>query len=168
MKDIIPLTIILLLFNLHAMAQNKPEMSQDKVSRETAMDNLSFMIGDWVGTSKGFSDGVPTSEVPAFQKISYDLNKGIVVIQLHSETLLLHTIIYYDEEDQIYYYNAYRKTGASRLPAKLVDGRLVVSTPDDRRFIFSRPTPNTFQEYGEKWTDGTWVKTFEDNFKDMK
>lgn len=136
--------------------------------KKEKMEALSFMVGDWVGTSKVFKDGLVEKEVPAFQKISYDLNKHIIVIELQSELLQLHTIIYYDEEKSQYVYNPYSEKGVRKYPAELRDGKFVVLASDKNRFVFSRPAENTFQEYGESLKDGKWQRYFEDNFKDIQ
>lgn len=131
--------------------------------KETKMKDLSFMIGDWVGTSTTYDGGDVKEQVPAFQKISYDLDSNIIVIELHSELLQLHTIIYYDEKEEKYSYNPYSRSGARQLPADLIDGTFVVNASETKRFIFGR-TEKGFREYGEKLVDGKWEKYFEDNF----
>ncbi len=132
------------------------------------MEALSFMVGDWVRTSKVYKDGQVDNEVPAFQKISYDLNKHIIVIELQSKLLQLHTIIYYDEESAQYVYNPYSERGVRKSPASLKDGKFVVAASETNRFVFSRTSKDTFQEYGKKLTDGEWTRYFEDNFKDIQ
>lgn len=136
--------------------------------KEEKMNDLSFMVGDWVGTSSVYKEGKISKQVPAFQKISYDISKHIIVVELHSSLLQLHTIIYYDEKDEQYYYYPFSKRGVSKSPASYQDGKLVVQPNKNTRFIFSKTSENTFQEYGEKLIDGTWVKTFEDNFENTK
>ncbi|NER12037.1 hypothetical protein GWK08_01165 [Leptobacterium flavescens] len=132
------------------------------------MEKLNFMIGNWVGTSTVYDKGEVSKQVPAYQKISYDLNKSIVVIELHSELLQLHTIIYYDEKDKTYYYNPFSERGVRKLPAEYKDGQFIVNSSDTNRFIFGRTSENGFREYGERLVDGKWVKYFEDNFKDIQ
>lgn len=137
--------------------------------KKEKMQQLSFLVGEWVGTSRSFDDnGNLKSEGPAFERISYDLDQHILVVELNSETLQLHTIIYYDEDDQTYYYNPFSKRGARKLPAELVDGKFVVNSSDERRFIFESHEENKFREYGEKLIDGKWVKYFEDTFGNTK
>ena len=63
------------------------------------MSQLDFLIGEWIGTSKVFDDGKVVKQGAAYESISYDLGKSIVVIELNTEFLQLHTIINYDEED---------------------------------------------------------------------
>lgn len=132
------------------------------------MQQLHFMVGDWVGTSTTYKNGAIERQVPAFQKIQYVVDKSIITIDLHSETLQLHTVIYYDEQEQTYYYNPFYKKGAGKFVAAYVDGRLVVTRNETTRFIFHQPSKGTFQEYGEKLEDGKWVKYFEDNFKNIQ
>jgi len=136
--------------------------------KQEKMAQLSFMIGDWVGTSKLYENGATTSEVPAYQKISYDLDSSIIVIELKSELLQLHTIIYYDEAEESYVYNPFSKNGVRKLPAQLKDGQFVVSSGNEKRFVFSRISEGHFREYGEKLVDGQWIKYFEDTFKDLR
>ena len=129
------------------------------------MDQLGFMIGEWIGTSAVYENGVKSREVPAFQKISYDLNRSIIVIELRSELLQLHTIIRYDETDKTYYYYPFSQGGTNRYPAHIKDGKLVVQSSETYRFIFGNPSNGSFRQYGERLIDGEWVKYFEDNFK---
>lgn len=132
------------------------------------MEQLSFMVGEWIGTSKVYEDGKVSQQGSAYEKISYDLDKNILVIELNTEMLQLHTIIYYDEKDSTYYYYPFSKRGVGRYPAKYKDGQLVVSPSDTKRFIFSRTADGGFREHGEQLVDGEWVKYFEDTFKNSK
>lgn len=132
--------------------------------KEEKMQQLGFMVGDWIGTSVSFEEGKIVSEIPAYEKISYDLDQHILVVQLHSASLQLHTIIYFDEEDNTYYYYPFSKRGVRRLPASFEDGKLIVRSGPDTRYIFHSPEERTFQEYGEKLVGGEWVKYFEDTF----
>ena len=132
------------------------------------MNQLGFLVGEWVGTSTSYENGKVTKQLPAFEKISFDLDKHILVVELHSVSLLLHTIIYYDEQDSTYYYVPFSKRGMRKLPAELKDGQLIVSSGDTTRFIFSCPEENHFREYGERLMDGKWVKYFEDNFQNVQ
>jgi hypothetical protein len=132
--------------------------------KQEKMEQLSYMIGEWVGTSTLYEDGKITKQVPAFERISYDLNQSIIVIELHSETLKLHTIIYYDEEENAYSYNAFSENGGRQNKAQFIDGRLVVQPNEERRYIFEQFGENGFREYGEILVGGQWVKYFEDIF----
>lgn len=133
--------------------------------KQEKMELLSFMIGEWIGTSTVYKDGVISKKGSAYEKISYDLDKSILVIELNSEFLQLHTIIYYDEKDQIYYYYPFSKNGARKYPAEYKDGQLVVQSSDKNRFIFSKTPEGGFKEYGEQLVNGKWRIYFEDNFK---
>ncbi|WP_435622466.1 hypothetical protein [Flagellimonas sp.] len=128
------------------------------------MQLLNFMIGEWIGTSKIYENGVVTQEGSAYEKISYDLDKNILVIELNTEMLQLHTIIYYDEKDSTYYYYPFSKRGVNRYPAEFKNGQLIVNSNDTRRFIFRSTSDGGFQEYGEQFIDGKWTKYFEDTF----
>lgn len=137
------------------------------VKREK-MGQLNFMIGEWVGTSRGYENGVVTREEPAYENIKYDLDRSILVIKLNTESLQLHTIIYYDEKDETYYYYPFSKSGVSRSPAEFKDGQLMVWRNEKTRYIFRQTSEGGFQEYGEKLINGAWVKYFEDTFKNTQ
>ena len=142
------------LFN-SAFAQNP---AQEK------MEQLDFLIGEWVGTSKIFENGVLARQGAAYEKISYDLDRSILVIELNTEFLQLHTVILYDEIDRKYYYHRFSKNGASRYPAEYKDGQLIVWKDENTRFFFRSTPGGGFQEYGEELINGKWTKTFEDSF----
>jgi len=132
------------------------------------MEQLNFMIGEWVGTSRGYENGVVTREGPAYENIKYDLDRSILVIELNTESLQLHTIIYYDENDEIYYYYPFSKNGVSRSPAEFKDRQLIVWRNEKTRYIFRQTSEGGFQEYGERLIDGKWIKYFEDTFKNTE
>ncbi len=131
------------------------------------MNSLSFMIGEWVGTSKLIQNDSVVKQVAALQTIRFDLNKSVIIIDLKSETLNLHTIISYNEKDKTYYYNPYSENGSRKLPAQLINNQFIVNSNNYKRFIFKKTGNKTFQEYGEKLVNGKWMKYFEDNFKDV-
>lgn len=136
--------------------------------KQEKMEQLSFMIGEWIGMSQIYENGAITKQGAAYENISYDLDKSILVIELNTEFLQLHTIVYFDEEDQRYYYSRFSKTGAARYPAEYKDGQFIVQKNDKTRFIFRRISADGFQEYGEQLIDGKWTKTFEDTFKNTQ
>ena len=137
-------------------------VAQDK------MGKLKFMVGEWIGTTTVLEEGVVTKKGSAFQRISYDLEGHLIVIELNSEFLQLLTVIYYDEEDKTYYYQPYSKNGSNRYKAIYQNGEFIVHPSDDYRFIFSSPANDHFREYGEQYKNGEWIKTFEDNFTNSK
>jgi len=136
--------------------------------KQDKMKDLSFMIGEWIGVSTIYKNGTIDKQVSAFQKIKYDLDKNIIVIDLHSELLQLHTIIYFDDKDNKYYYNPYSKSSSRRLPAEYKDGKFIVTANENTRYIFNKTVEGGFQEYGERFENGKWVKFFEDNFKNTE
>jgi hypothetical protein len=132
------------------------------------MKQLSYLVGEWVGTSRLYEDGQVTSEIPAFENITYDLNKSILVIELNSERLKLHTIVHYHEADSTYYYYAFSERGGGKLPARFEDGHMVVQANENKRYIFERYNDTGFREYGEKRINGEWTMYFEDIFVNTK
>jgi len=119
------------------------------------------MVGDWVRTSKSIKEEGTTS-VPAYQQIQYKIDNSIITIDLLSETLLIHTVIYYDAEDNPYY-----KSGAVKYKGEIIDGKFWVYFNDTRGIVFQRLPDGGFQEYGENLIDGQWQKYFEDTFNSM-
>ena len=136
--------------------------------KQEKMEQLNFMIGEWVGTSKVFENGVVTKQGSAYENISYDLDKNILVIELNTEFLQLHTVIYYDEKDEKYYYHRFSKSGAARYPAEYKDGQLIVWRDDKTRFFFKRTPEGGFKDYGEQLINKEWIKIFEDTFKNTQ
>ncbi len=132
------------------------------------MDQLSFLVGEWIGTSKIYENGVVVKEGAAYEKISFDLNNTILVITLNTEFLKLRTIVTYDQTDQKYYYHRFSKDGFARYPAEYIDGKLVVWRDEKTRFFFTKTVDGNFREYGEQLIDGKWIKSFEDTFKNIK
>ena len=132
--------------------------------KKEKMEHLSFLVGEWVGITKIYENGKVTKQGSAYEKISYDLDSSILVIELNTEFLQLRTIVNYDEQDEKYYYHRFSRDGAAIYPAEFKDGQLLVWRDDKTRFFFGRTAEGDFQEYGEKLIDGKWTKYFEDTF----
>jgi hypothetical protein len=132
--------------------------------KKDKMERLSFLVGEWVGTSKIYENGMVTRQGSAYEKISYDLNKSILVIELNTEFLQLRTIVNYNEKDEKYYYHRFSKEGFARYPAEFKDGKLIVWKNEKTRFFFGRTSQGNFLEFGEQMINGQWTKTFEDTF----
>lgn len=148
-----------ILFMFIASSMYAQDIKKDK------MEQLNFLIGEWIGTSTIYKNGVATKQAAAYEKISYDLDKSILVIELNTEFLQLRTIINYDERDKKYYYHRFSKEGAAKYPAAYKDGKLIVYKDKNTRFFFGSTADGNFQEYGEQLINGEWTKTFEDTFK---
>ena len=84
------------------------------------MEQLRFMVGEWLGTSQTYEGGFLVKEIPAYQHIRYDLDKSILVIKLNSASLQLHTIIYYNHKAQQYYYYPFSKHEVAKSPIRKV------------------------------------------------
>ena len=128
------------------------------------MQKLNFLVGEWIGTSTIYEAGKVSKQVSAFEKISYDLDGSILVVELNTEILKLHTIIYYNDEKGNYSYNPFSEKGARSLPASFVDNKLVVHASETKRFTFEKVGKSGFREYGEELKEGTWEIYFEDVF----
>ncbi len=167
---------------MHTMKQNKltfnilnslllffvltgANMSFAQSEAQEMMGKLNFMVGEWFGTSTSFKNDSILKQVPAQQSINYKLDSNLITIDLKSEALQLHTVIYFDEKEQKYYYNPFYINGAGKYDAEFKEGRLIVWPNKNTRFIFQLTSKGDFQEYGENLVDGKWIKYFEDNFK---
>ena len=125
------------------------------------MQQLSFMIGDWEGVSTSFKEA-GNSKVTAHEVVQYKVDKHVITLDLKSESLTLHTVIYYDEQEQTYYYCPFYKKGAGKYKGEYVDGQFLVSFNPTKRLVFQQSPEGYFHEYGETLKDGKWVKYFED------
>ncbi|WP_276391869.1 hypothetical protein [Eudoraea chungangensis] len=144
------------------------QFSYGQSTFQLEMQKLHFMVGDWVGTASTIENGEIIATVPAFEKISYKLDGSLLTIDLHSEKLQLHTVIYYDEEEQTYFYNPFYKNGSAKYKAKYQEGKFIVAPSKTKRFVFSLNEAGEFVEYGETLKNGKWLKYFEDTFKNIR
>ncbi|WP_281987533.1 hypothetical protein [Aquimarina aggregata] len=133
--------------------------------QQEKMEKLSYLVGEWIGTSTIYKNDSITKQVPVFENVSFKLDKNIITLDVYSELIQLHTIIYYDEKDEKYYYNPFSKNGAGKYPGEYKDGKFIVWFNENRRLIFSLTPEGYFQEYGEKLENGIWHKYFEDVLK---
>ncbi len=140
-------------------------LSFGQTIRQEKMNNLKFLVGDWVGISTSYENEKVKRQVSASEKIKYSLDGHIITIDLHSETLQLHTVIYYDEKEDTYYYNPFYKNGAAKYKAEFLDNKLIVKPSETRRFVFTLDKSGNFNEYGENLVNGKWIKYFEDIFE---
>jgi len=133
--------------------------------QQEKMQKLSYIVGEWIGTSTSFKNDTIVKQVAAFENVHYKLDKSIITIDLHSESLQLHTVIYYDEKNKKYCYQPYYKTGVGNYYGEYADGKFTVWFNEKRRLIFQLTPEGHFQEYGEKLEKGQWHKYFEDILK---
>ena len=105
------------LFFLNLFFQSKPSFAQS--IKQEKMEQLNFLVGEWTGTTKVYENGTVTKEGPAFEKVYYDLDKSILVIELNTVYLQLRTIITYNEKDENYTYHRFSKDGAGRVYSRI-------------------------------------------------
>ena len=153
-------TFHILLFVFIVNLANAQSIKKEK------MEKLAFMVGKWVGTSKSFSEN-NTKQIPAYEEINYKLNNTLITLDLMSEALKLHTLIYYDEDDQTYYYCPFSERGTGKYRGEYKDNKFMVWFNESRRLIFQLTSDGYFQEYGESLKEGKWEKYFEDTLKPM-
>lgn len=158
LKALLPSLLLALTLFLSGSAKAQKSVAQEKMAK------LQFMVGDWIGTSTQIKEGQVASEIPAFEKISSKVDGHIITLDLFSESLQLHTVIYYDEKEQSYFYHPYSKRGTGKYKGEFVEGEFRVWFNESRRLIFHLTEKGEFQEYGEILKDGKWSKYFEDTF----
>ncbi len=130
-------------------------------TRKKKMDQLAFMVGDWEGISTSFKE-TGNTQVKAHEVVQYKVDEHLITIDLESESLKLHTVIYYDEKEQTYYYCPFYKTGAGKYKGQYASNQFLVSFSDSRRLVFELTPEGYFHEYGEQLKEGKWVTYFED------
>lgn len=128
------------------------------------MMKLDFMVGDWVGVSRVYEGDTIGRQGPVFESIRYLLDSTIITIDLHSTMLQLHTVIYYNEVDKVYYYCPYFKgdRNGTRYIGNWRDGNFLVNLSEDYRLTFEVSKSGELIEFGEKFSNGKWSITFRD------
>ncbi len=158
--------LLLMLCNSLTFCQSSSDTPPSTAQQK--MQQLNFMIGNWVGTSTTFKDGAIDRQVPAFEHIQYKVDQNLITIDLHSTTLQLHTIVYYDEKEGTYFYCPYSKGRAGKHRGRFEDGKFLVQLRESYRLVFQQTPEGQFIEYGERLKDGVWTKSFEDVFEDIR
>lgn len=133
--------------------------------KKDKMAELSFMIGDWIGTSTTYEDNTIKEQGPAFEKIAYKLDGELITIDLNSTSLQLHTVIYYEPKDETYYYCPFSKKRVGKFKGEVKDGKFLVWFSDSYRLVFQQTPAGEFMEYGETLKDGKWSLSFKDVLK---
>ncbi|WP_299624421.1 hypothetical protein [uncultured Tenacibaculum sp.] len=131
-------------------------------TEKEALKKLSFLIGDWKGISTSYGkDG--TSKVPVQENVHYIMDGDLIVLNVKSEWIQLHTIISYNVKDKNYYYYPFSKKGNKQgYKSEIVDGKFMVYFNESARLTFTKTAKGEFHEFGERLVDGNWEKYFED------
>ncbi len=137
-------------------------------TEKEALSKLSFMIGNWKGTSFSFSEkGTKSTEVT--EDIDYKMNGCLVILDVKSPWIELHTIISYSVKDQCYYYHPFSKKGLrDKYKSNFEDNVFRVYFSKERRLTFTLTKEGYFHEFGENLKDGKWKKYFEDILKPIQ
>ncbi|WP_442265689.1 hypothetical protein ACSIGC_15525 [Tenacibaculum sp. ZS6-P6] len=131
-------------------------------SEKQALQKLSFLIGDWQGTSISYGkDGV--KKVSVTENVSYLMDGNLIQLNVKSPWIALHTIVSYNLKDKNYYYYPFTKNGNKQgYKGEVVDGNFMVYFNESRRLIFTKTEKGEFHEFGERLVNGVWEKYFED------
>ena len=129
-------------------------------NEKEALAKLSFMMGNWEGTSTVYGD--TTKRVSVSEKVHYMLDGNLLVLEVNSSLIQLHTVISYSLKDGAYYYHPFSKRGGGTYKGEVKDQKFIVTFGEERRLVFERTDKGAFHEYGEKLVDNQWEKYFED------
>ncbi len=151
----------LMVFPLITQAEEKESVQQAKIRA------LSFLVGNWAGEGKSYDDSGKTSSYFDTEHVWFDVEDSLLIIQANgyrNEKLFygIHTVIYYDESAEHYWYNPYTAGGARAFSCNLIDKEFLCYTEDKTfRLTFRRTDSGQWNEFGERLVDGLWKKTFE-------
>ncbi|WP_109301187.1 hypothetical protein [Aquimarina sp. AU474] len=135
-------------------------------TEKEAMAKLSFMVGNWKGPSTSFKNDTQNS-VTVLEEVKYIMDGNLLVLNLNSPNLQLHTVINYSIKDSTYYYQPFSKKGAGKYKGKIESNQFIVYFNDQRRLVFEKTKNAEFHEYGEKLVNNRWEKYFEDILKQL-
>lgn len=154
-------TFFLLLFSFSSNADDAATVAQIK------MKALSFLVGNWVGEGQSYDDAGVGSPYTDTESVWFDAEDSLLIIQAKGVRddkpfYGIHTVIYYDEAVEHYWYNPYTAGGARAFSCNLVDKKFLCHTADKTfRLTFRRTDEGQWNEFGERLVDGQWKKTFE-------
>ena len=136
--------------------------SHAQTTEKEAMAKLSFLMGNWKGESNAYLPDGNKKTIEVVARVQYEMDGNLLVLNVKSSSLQLHTVINYDLKGQQYFYTPFTKKGGNKYRGEYVDGRFLVWFSDTRRLTFERTEAGLFHEYGENLKDGKWSKYFED------
>lgn len=140
-------------------AHSLPVLAQ--TTEKEALSKLSFMIGDWVGTSISYEKDGSSESISVREKIAYQLSGNLINLLVSSNALELQTVVRYSVEDGKYYYHPFTKNSTGEFEGIMEDEKFVVKINDTYRLTFEK-TNTGFREYGTRLKDGKWIKAFQD------
>jgi enamine deaminase RidA (YjgF/YER057c/UK114 family) len=132
-----------------------------QVDERKELAKLSFLMGNWEGTSTSYTEK-DTTQVKVRESVNYIMNGNILVLDVVSANIELHTLITYSTKDLCFYYQPFSKTGGGKYKGKIEDDKFIVHFNPENRLIFQKTVNGEFNEYGESFKDGKWEKYFED------
>ncbi len=153
-------TFLSLFISLFFFASVSNSIAQN--TEKEAMAKLSFLMGNWKGESNIYQADGNKRSTEVVENVHYELDGNLLILNVKSSAIALHTIINYDLKEKQYYYTPFTKNGGNKHKGQFVDGRFIVWFSDSRRLVFERTESGLFHEYGENFKDGKWSKYFED------
>lgn len=148
--NVLTVLILLVVNALSAQVNEKKELAK-----------LSFLMGNWEGTSTSYTEK-DTTQVKVRESVNYIMNGNILVLDVVSANIELHTLITYSTKDSCFYYQPFSKTGGDKYKGKIEDDKFIVYFNPKNRLIFHKTVNGEFHEYGESFKGGKWEKYFED------
>ena len=150
-----------MIFSFTLQAEEKESVQQSRIRA------LSFLVGSWAGEGKSYDDNGNTSSYFDTENVWFDVDDSLLIIQANGfrdekPFYGIHTVVYYDESAEHYWYNPYTAKGARAFSCNLVDKVFLCYTEDKTfRLTFRRTDSGQWNEFGERFVDGLWKKTFE-------
>ncbi len=133
-----------------------------------ALSKLSFMTGNWKGVSISYGKN-GKQKVDVTEDVHYIMDGDLLILNVKSPWIALHTIVSYNVKEKTYYYSPFSKKGNKKgYKGTYEDGKFKVYFNENRRLTFTKTTQGEFHEYGEKLQDGKWEKYFEDILKPVE
>ncbi len=139
----------------------------EETVQQAKIRELGFLVGSWSGEGKSFDETGDHSSYFDTEDVWFDVQESVLVIQAkgyrnNEQFYGIHTVIYYDEEAQHYWYNPYTAKGARAFSCDLDSKVFVCFTPDKTfKLTFRRTESGQWNEFGERLIDREWKKTFE-------
>lgn len=142
-----------------------PTSTNAQKEEKEALSKLSFMTGDWKGTSISYSEN-GKKQVEVTEKVRYIMDGNLLVLDVKSSWIALHTIVSYNSKEKKYYYYPFSKKGNKKgYKGTYENGNFIVYFNESRRLTFTKTNKGEFHEYGEQLKEGKWEKYFEDILK---
>ncbi|MFA0960434.1 hypothetical protein AB9P05_01370 [Roseivirga sp. BDSF3-8] len=134
-----------------------------------AMQNLSFLAGDWEGEGWVMAGPGQKESMSLTENIRYAADSTSIFIESESNKASRPSIavmIHYDSQAGEYVFNMSMSNGLSgRKKGEFTDGKFIWYQAENVRFTMSPTGPDSWHEIGEVQQDGQWFPVYEVNMR---